>query len=357
MASNYAINLQAKLDTSSVQAELKKLREMQQQMGQGGNGQGNSAAQVNVGNIDRTLLKLNSTLTQLQKTIQQMPNKVGQKVGTNLANASSAYNPNSTRVIAPTRTNARGYMPATWRQLDPDVKEMYAMEWFKTQRNYQTLDQWRGNHRYRRLPNMTDDQSALIAYQNYQIDQWERANVRAERKKTTTRAKLMRRAGGLMVGYAIDPIAEGLEEYGYSKTAAVVGGLGAGVKEGFGTGLGLQMMGVPTKFAALAGLASGVWTAGTRIYKGLEQVADNIEQYNSRLTRAVQQMGDQAHDQAMGRRMFKTEYDASQATLNKDFKTAQKNREKYEEDYRRDREHFLKMDDPRNVTARILYQA
>lgn len=69
MASEYAIRLKATLDTSSIQSELQKLRTAQQGgAGNGASGQGTGGGSA-LGGLGNTLAKLNSTMLNLQKSV------------------------------------------------------------------------------------------------------------------------------------------------------------------------------------------------------------------------------------------------------------------------------------------------
>lgn len=67
MASEYSLRLKATLDTSSVQQELQRLRTAQQ--GGAGGGQGGQGGGGNLTSLGTTLARLNTTMVNLQKSI------------------------------------------------------------------------------------------------------------------------------------------------------------------------------------------------------------------------------------------------------------------------------------------------
>lgn len=70
----HSLRLKATLDTKEVQAELQKLRDLQQQVSQNSLLGNSNTQNANLTNLNSTIGKLNGTLTQIQKNLQQLSN-------------------------------------------------------------------------------------------------------------------------------------------------------------------------------------------------------------------------------------------------------------------------------------------
>lgn len=134
MASTYSINLQAKLDTTSVQQELKKLRSAQQDV-QAVGASAQNGGMGNINGLDNTLTKLNTTMLNLQKAIERLSGRVSQNNG-------EMQGSNKIQQQAVQTIGRGGFLPVNWKAMSASAQRKTAHEWYMLQPNALGFEQW-----------------------------------------------------------------------------------------------------------------------------------------------------------------------------------------------------------------------
>jgi len=81
----------------------------------------------------------------------------------------------------------------------------------------------------------------------------------------------MKMLAGFVGGQVLGGLGESFSEHGYSKTGAVIGGLGQGVSSGMTAGWAAGKLGGP-KVALAVGIAVGISSAADSIYTSIKKI-------------------------------------------------------------------------------------
>ena len=344
MASTYSINLQAKLDTTGVQQELKKLRTAQLDAQNPGGGGGQSGGNLaNIQNLDRTLAKLNSTMLSLQKSLDRLSGR-----------ASQMNAPSSEGGAKLSRGTASGPMaPFNWRGTPISRQNDMAYAWYRKQSDFQDFNTWSRDYK----PSRTDVRrfgseinAAHTKYMEFVRTQWK---DELDKLKTRRQFTASRQIAGLFAGQLIGGAADILNGVGDTKSGTIAGAIGQGVSAGFGTAAAVSMAGGANPISITVGAIVGVATAATQAVSGLSQLAKAAREAAEAQKRLMERLGEAAQQQDRGRLGFQQEYESNIGLQSKNFKEAQRKREEFERKYEEARAKFMGMESSRTVTERL----
>lgn len=279
MATDYALNLRATLDTTQVKQQLQQLRAAQTQASQpnaGGLAGGSNMGLSHLQKIEVQLTKLNSTITGLQRAIEQLNRLNTQKV--NSPSSSNALNRNSNIPIAP---NSGGYMPQItrkWRDAynnvitrSPDLKK-------KAFERYGTTDE-----------NILAELYAS-KYDSEKYKQFKRENdLVSSRMQQLKQMRQNRQLASMIGGQLLGGAADIANNLGYSHTGSILESAGTGLTAGAGAGLAASMIGgVVSKFSGLIAVVVGVGSSLSKLYSSATSASDAVDKMSKQLNETFQ---------------------------------------------------------------------
>ena len=300
MASEYSLNLVATLNTQQVQQELQKLRQAQMAAnnGTGQNGTG-SGGMGNLTKLDTAITKLNSTVAGLQRSIESLARTLGRPVQ---GQGNNVIVQGSGGLDFPEAAGARGIAKSSGLKLrnglydhvvpwqnDPRVKnavriirrEMDARTKAQRQQVYQRLgvDGSGGPSDALKLLQAGYFGKEQTAQFNAWRESWKQneaikvKNAKSANKAQDARlaARQNRQIASMIGGQLIGSAADIATNFGYSKTGAVLQGVGQGVTAGGGAGFAMSLMG-SSLAAGPIGILVGGLTAIASVTKALDDL-------------------------------------------------------------------------------------
>ena len=297
--SDYSLRLRATLDTTQVQQELKKLRAAQTMAFDQGGSVTNKGLQgvSNMQKIEVQLAKLNSSISGLQRAIEQLQRSqitTSKKLGDTIVRGGGGgggYLPGSARgsgisgsIIAKTWLGSNEFKRVT-EDVFRKIESKFQRSGVDLPRKYQVLK--RGGMRAHQLlksgelekyiPDMTSDNY------NKKISRWNRQNdigrnpiIRNNelRAQMSQNKQIATYIGGQLLGGAAE-LATGL---GYNRTGAVLGGIGQGVTAGGSAAFGATLMGAGAAVAGPIGIIAGLGTAAFAVTKSFIELNEATKQ-------------------------------------------------------------------------------
>lgn len=354
MASTYSINLQAKLDTTSVQQELKKLRSAQQDV----QAVGVSAQNGGMGNInglDSTLTKLNTTMLNLQKAIERLSGRVSQNNG-------EMQSSNKIQQQAVQTVGRGGFLPVNWKAMSATAQRQTAHEWYMSQPNSLGFEQWvaaqeRAGTRFTPRRGFSERQRARLAYSNYEQRLWQDAlakkDATAQRQQMIRSMRQNRQIAGLFASQLVGGAADIAGQLGMDRAQTFLGALGSGMTAGFGTASAITMAGGANPASATAGAIAGIATFAVKLVSGLNDLAKAAEQAAEAQKVLADRIREAAQRQDVNRFSFQQEYDSGKGLQSRNFREARQKREEFEKKYEEARAKFMGMESSESVNDRL----
>ena len=307
MASQYALQLKASLDTTQVQQELKRLRAAQAQAAQEMGGvKGTPVGSAHMQKIEVQLTKLNTTISGLQHAIEQLSRaQVHTAQQANIPQHASGlpYLPPGM-----SRTQFNSWMGSKeYGRLNQRVYDLVRSKGLVSG-GYATVDGMRFAmadpalaHRLwgTGLLKQFDPSFSKSAYLG-QMTNWNQLNAQpANFAKQRALFRQGRQFAGLIGGQLLGGAGDIASAMGYTTLGNYLGNIGAGVTSGAGAGMGMSLAGLGGKAAGGIGIAVGLATVITKNISSMEQLAQAVnktakafdENYNSlhRQTRSIQE--------------------------------------------------------------------
>ena len=320
MASEYTLSLKAVLDTTEVQQKLQQLKRAQQSAdGQAGlGGQAQSFGQRNDFNLSRlnqVFTKLNQSISNLDKAISKLSTasvkqeqtaktaaSVQAKAATPLANMAKMQ---QIQALPASVTSKSSTMPVGVGNMSPFQKEWTQTKAYKnvsreikkslsvlSPEEIEVLSLRLGNvhsplfaHNVMTHPDLSD----MLLGKSYR-KQYFAAKRAYDRQQFMNGAKDMKMLAGFVGGQVLGGLGESFSEHGYSKTGAVIGGLGQGVSSGLAAGWAAGKLSKRPDVALAVALtvtaasaAESIYTSIKKINTALKEASEAFEQNSQRL--------------------------------------------------------------------------
>lgn len=333
MASEYTLSLKAVLDTTEVQQKLQQLKRAQQSAdGQAGlGGQAQSFGQRNDFNLSRlsqVFTKLNQSISNLDRAISKLSTasvkqeqtaktaaSVQAKAAAPLANMAKMQ---QIQALPASVTSKSSTMPVGVGNMSPFQKEWTQTAAYKnvsrairesfsvlSPEEMEVLSLRLGNvnsplfaHNVMTHPELSD----MLLGKSYR-KQYFAAKRAYDRQQFMNGSKDMKILAGFVGGQVLGGLGESFSEHGYSKTGAVIGGLGQGVSSGMTAGWAAGKFGGP-KVALAVGIAVGIASAADSIYTSIKKINTALKEASEAFEQNSQRLYQNARVLQQGRQSF-----------------------------------------------------
>ena len=327
MASEYNLALKATLDTSQVQQELQRLKNAQIQSNSSGSA--SSGAVPNTTRLDQTLIKLNQTIVNLQKSIDVLNRKTGSTASQYNSKMPSA-NAGGVPIAASPETNK------LLKKFNDNVAASQA----------QLMSMMPGRAR----------DAALQALSKIDINGNERALNAQNSLLDKNIARQRRQLAQLIGGQIIVGAGDLATSIGYNKTGAWMSGIGQGITAGGGAGFAASMAGAGAA-AGPIGIVVGLAAAAGSVVSALKQLEESAKKTAEQQEKVAEALKESARSQYVQRYGAWQQIRAEQVRKENNLTVAQERESYFKEQLEKARRSYFGLQNPEDFERKTREEA